>query len=483
MSYSPKSIVAYFTNWSIYGRKYLPEKIPVENLTHINYAFLDIQPDGHLKLTDPWADEQIWTNWQAPPGNLYGCLGTLFELKKKNRHLKVGFSIGGWTLSKNVSSVIADSVKRTNLIEDVISFILKYGMDFIDLDFEWLGEAANDGHIYTPQDGANYTIFLSELYEKLGMIPGNENHKRHYITMAAACGPDKYRHYEMAKIEPYVSKVLLMAYDFSGGWNSETEHQANLFKGDSKSGFDIDQAVKAYIAGGFPSNKLIIGAPLYSRSFANVEMGPDQDGYQQPFNGLPPGSFERGVYDYKDLIANTAPEWHDEDAGAAFKYNPSEKIWHSYDNEASLKQKLKYVQENNLGGIMFWELSGDMPKNDSKSLIKISANYFGRENLDTSKNNLYYPDTTWNNLKGFSANDHTPLPPVPVPVPVPSPPAPSPIPTPVPVPDNSICVCPLFEGNLTGQKRKRVAFEGKGEYNYETKICIFNGKVSVEYYE
>jgi chitinase len=79
--------------------------------------------------------------------------------------------------------------------------------------------------------------------------------------------------------------------------------------------------------------------------------------------GTPRGSWEAGVFDYKDLAANYlghgyTRHWHRE-ARVPWLYNPKTRIMVSYDDSASLSRKAQFVRSRNLGGVMIWELSGD----------------------------------------------------------------------------------------------------------------------------
>src|SRR5690242_2970509 len=96
--------VGYFTQWGIYGRNFQLSKVQnsgaAARLTHLNYAFGTVTPDGLCASADPWAD------WQTPfsaelsvdgvadvPGQFAGNLNQLAELKAKNPKLRVLISL------------------------------------------------------------------------------------------------------------------------------------------------------------------------------------------------------------------------------------------------------------------------------------------------------------------------------------------------------------------------------------------------------
>jgi chitinase len=112
-------------------------------------------------------------------------------------------------------------------------------------------------------------------------------------------------------------------------------HQANLFSEDSNA-FSTSKAVKHYRKH-IASEKLVIGLPLYGRSFANT------DGPGQPFQGLGPGSWEKGVYDYKALPLPGSEVKQDFKLGASWCYSAQSREMVSYDTVEMATHKANWI--------------------------------------------------------------------------------------------------------------------------------------------
>ena len=117
-----------------------------------------------------------------------------------------------------------------------------------------------------------------------------------------------------------------MAYDHFGGWENAASHQAAMI-GDANN-HDVTGAVDVFMTAGIELSKVVMGAPAHTRAWGNVADG-GTFGYQQPGSVLDAtGSFEAGVYDYKDLlndvITGTRNLYWDDDNKAAFLYDGDE---------------------------------------------------------------------------------------------------------------------------------------------------------------
>ena len=140
----PYRNILYYADWSIYTgqRNFYPSEIDANLITHLIFAYLDLDSVGDLVLLDEFADFQI-TNFPELEGIKFvepygGVLGAISVLKVKYPHLRIGISVGGENSKyENFAEVARDKVKRQNFASNIAKFIDYIGYDFVDIDWRY----------------------------------------------------------------------------------------------------------------------------------------------------------------------------------------------------------------------------------------------------------------------------------------------------------------------------------------------------------
>jgi len=390
--------VVYFIQWGIYGRgfnvKNLIDNGSADKLSVIDYAFGNVAPNGAGDIVcqsfDSWADygapiaaensvDGVGDVWGAP---LRGNFNQLRKLKEQYPDLKVDISLGGWTGSKWFSDAALTPESRATLVSSCIDLFLRGNLpveneaggpgaaaavfDGIDLDWEWPGSEGNTGNIIRPEDKQNLTALVEEFRSQLDAYAAEVGHHQLLTQFLPAATSAIDAGFEVDELMDSYDFASFQGYDLAGPWDlSATNHQSKLYvpKDDPQPQFSVDTTARTLIGEGAPTSKLVMGVPFYGHGWTGVTN--NDHGLYQPAGAPAPGTWEAGSEDYKVLAtlpSSGFTRYWDGQAMVPWLFDGTT-FW-SYDDPQSLMQKTRYVRLNGLGGVMFWELSGDTSQGD-----------------------------------------------------------------------------------------------------------------------
>ena len=310
--------IAYVT----YYGKAIPDPML---MTHINYAFAELYvKDGVYKGFKLQGNEDRFRQVVA--------------LKKKNPNLKISLSFSHTVTNEDNSqgggfSALAKSDEyRKAFAKDCRDFCSKWGIDGIDIDWEFPGLSWS-GHACDPSvDVENHVLLMKQLRETLGT--------RYLLTYAGyvknVIETDEGRKYiDIAAVDPYVDFVNVMTYDM----DSAPSHQSALR--DKSAYVDCERAIKAYTDAGVAASKLVLGIPFYGRI-----------------------SFDKspGAIDYNKIILLDKNDYKIDnwDSDANVPYVTYKGTYYcGYDNEKSIAIKGDWIRSLGMKGMMYWDYNAD----------------------------------------------------------------------------------------------------------------------------
>lgn len=274
----------------------------------------------------------------------YGNIASLASSDYVNYCHQNGVEV--WALVSNLENkdvstteVLSYSSRRENLINNLISAAIQYNFDGINVDFESLSTEAGDSYIQ----------FIRELSLKCannGIVLSIDN----YV-------PTSYTaFYNRAEQAVFADYIVVMAYDEHYSGSEEAGPVASI-------GF-VSEGV-ANTLKEVPADQIILGMPFYTRVWIETpeegetaDTGESEDS-SDSYVLYNLETYATNMSEIQNLInANgVEPVWSEE-AGQYYAEYENEgsfyKIW--IENAASLEEKLKVLQANNLAGGAFWKL-------------------------------------------------------------------------------------------------------------------------------
>ena len=197
-----------------------------------------------------------------------------------------------------------------------------------------------------PSDARQGSDYLALLAALRAFLPS----PAYLLTSAIPAGEWALRHVNVGAAAAYLDLVNVMAYDFCGAWTDRAGHHAQLHA-PGRPCADFARlscaAAVAYLGRlGVPAGKILLGVPVYGRSFVGAAR------VGEPYQGY---AGEEGVFDYRELPRPGASELVDGDCGAAYCVG-GDGGFVSYDNPTTVARKAQFVREKRLAGLFYWSV-------------------------------------------------------------------------------------------------------------------------------
>ena len=335
--------------------------------------------DYPRKCMTSTVDLQLWS-----PGAACGTYSWVYQyIRTQAPSVRALLSLGGWYDSNFFSPAVTDKY-RAKFVDSVVAFVETFAFDGIDIDWEFPGfehigqpvygtsdygspddvrDCSKDTCKYPRNDdGANFMKFLKDLKSKLaGKV--NRLGEPYLVTMAGPSIEEKLSKMPLGEVCATLDWINIMTYDMWGAWENVTGHQSAVYSRASTD-VSVDSAVKAYIKGGCPASKLVVGTPFYGRAFYGVpSTGPVSGlpGFQVPYDrGMTSWqSPENLMPSYNVVKAKGWPTYWDSVAQASYTFDPTSKMWITYDSLQAVTAKVNYIKSQGLAGAMVWALGQD----------------------------------------------------------------------------------------------------------------------------
>lgn len=319
------------------------------SLNTVYPSFFDLNADGSLKLTDK-VDKNL-----------------VDEMHKRNIKV-VPFLSNHWDQNLGRTGLNNKEV----LVEEIKDAIYKYNLDGINVDIENLSHT----------DKYDYTEFVRLLRKEL---PSDKE-----ISVAVAANPSNWNKgwqasYDYEELARYSDYLWIMAYDESYQGSNSGPIASISF---------VENSIK-YALKYVPSEKIVLGVPFYGRYW---KVGDAAGGYGASLKKID-DTIKK--YDSKIVFDSKSK------SPMATVYAPDGTYIYWYENEESIKEKLKLVQKYNLKGSGSWSLGQETKNIWNSYSLWLNGRYFADIDTHWAQESILSMDKKgW--MKGVSASNFAP---------------------------------------------------------------------------
>ncbi|GAA6029711.1 hypothetical protein JCM8097_001014 [Rhodosporidiobolus ruineniae] len=173
---------------------------------------------------------------------------------------KVLIAIGGWSDSTYFSGAVATASRRATFVQSIVDLVNTYGVDGVDIDWEYPGTQGDSGNQISTKDTANLLTFLKALRAALPNARLST-----CTTQQTYVGANGSPIGDVSAYADVLDNILVMNYDV---WGASSTPGANAPLTDACSGSlqptaNMESAIEQWTAAGMPASKILMGVPAY----------------------------------------------------------------------------------------------------------------------------------------------------------------------------------------------------------------------------
>ncbi|KAI9798404.1 MAG: hypothetical protein M1833_004798 [Piccolia ochrophora] len=314
-----------------------PSQINTAGLTHLFYAFANIDPSTFQVAPSDPADTIIYREVTA----------------LKTPAMQTWIAIGGFDFSNEGptrttwSDMSSNEANRAAFITSLVQFMDQYGFQGVDLDWEYPVAPERGGK---KGDTANLVALVTEMRAAFGTKYG--------ISLALA--PDYWylRHFDPKGMEPSVDFFGFMAYDLHGSWDADVDALGSKVRPHTDIR-DINNNTLPLWFDALDPAKINFGVAYYGRGYtlsdpacSDLECG--FSGASKPalctnFGGVMSNIEIETIIKEKALTPKLIPD-------AMVKQISWDDQWIGYDDAETVALKVAWANDHCMGGTMVWSV-------------------------------------------------------------------------------------------------------------------------------
>jgi len=282
----------------------------IDGINVVCPSFFNLQFEGNGKITDKVGNSgKKYIEWAKSQG--YQIWGMFSNVSNES------------TMIDTTSKIVNDYELRTKMIENIVNLAVKYDLDGINVDFEYM----------YAKDVDLFSRFIIELYPRLKEVG--------IVLSVDVTAPDGAENWSLCfdrnVIADNCDYIVFMSYD---------QYGSSSTKAGTTAGYDwVKVNLNKFIEREeIDANKIILGVPFYTRLWTETSSGKVTSSVADMKNidKVLPTSAERV---WKDDVKQNYTEFE--------KAASTCKMW--IEDEQSIRAKLSLITDNNLAGAAFWE--------------------------------------------------------------------------------------------------------------------------------